>query len=137
MYYCKIKNKIKYIELYLLIHKIVFLNFPRVLCTFIHNKLMKASVNSRRQKMVAERFRFGLQGLGLMHCYYIVLSDKKICSTLSLFAQMHKSVLVKLMLVIKPCDRLTSHPDRPIFLPARLIIRTQCFLQCTCFRNQP
>ena len=33
----------------------------------------------------------------------------------------------KTMLVIKPYDRLTSHPDRPI-LPARLIIRTQCFL---------
>lgn len=72
MYYCKIKNKIKYIELYLLIHKIVFLNFPRVLCTFTHNKLMKANVNSGRQGMVAERFRFGLQGLGLdallLHC---------------------------------------------------------------------
>ena len=54
---------------------------------------MKANVNSGGQSMIDKRFRFGLQGLGLdsllLHCLKEICKEiyKKICSTLSLFAQ--------------------------------------------------
>ena len=73
---------------------------------------MEAIVNSGGQSMVAERFRFGLHGLGLdsllLHC---LIRQENLFHFVSI-AQVHKSVLAQLLLVIKPWNRLLNFPTR-------------------------